>query len=65
MNQSTLLAENESLSVELETVHSAYEEVVIENEVLKNEVRRLMSCLDARERQFFEATGRLQEQEEF
>lgn len=46
-------------------VHRAYEEVVSENEILKNEVRRLMICLDAREKQYFEATGRKLEEEEF
>jgi cell division septum initiation protein DivIVA len=65
VNQANLLRANESLSNELDVVHRAYEEVVTENEILKDEVRRLMKCLEARERQFFEVTGRSVEAEEF
>jgi len=65
VNQANLLSANDALSVELDMVHRAYEEVVSENEILKNEVRRLMICLDAREKQYFEATGRKLEEEEF
>lgn len=53
------------MSRELDIVHRAYEDVVAENEILKNEVRRLMKCLEAREKQFFEVTGRSIEAEEF
>jgi cell division septum initiation protein DivIVA len=59
------LGANEALSGELDVVHKAYEEVVSENEILKDEVRRLMKCLEAREKQFFEVTGRSVEAEEF
>jgi hypothetical protein len=65
VNQANLLRANESLSGELDVVHRAYEEVVAENEILKDEVRRLMKCLEARERQFFEVTGKSVEAEEF
>jgi hypothetical protein len=65
VNQATLLGANEALSGELDVVHKAYEEVVSENEILKDEVRRLMKCLEAREKQFFEVTGRSVEAEEF
>lgn len=65
MNQANLLTANETLSGDLDLVHRAYEEVVAENEILKNEVRRLLICLDAREKQYFEATGRSFESEEF
>lgn len=65
ISQASLLSANESLSTDLDLVHRAYEEVVTENEILKNEVRRLLICLEAREKQYFDATGRSFESEEF
>mmetsp|Transcript_3712 Transcript_3712/g.5745 ORF Transcript_3712/g.5745 Transcript_3712/m.5745 type:complete len:849 (-) Transcript_3712:32-2578(-) len=65
VNQANLLAANSSLSEELDGLQGMYHEVVQENEVLKDEVRRLMACLQAREEQFYEITGRTMEEEEF
>ena len=60
-----MLAANSSLSIELELMHKAYGEVEEENVVLRTEVSRLRACLEAREKQFFEVTGRAREEEEF
>lgn len=60
-----MLAANSSLSGELDLMHKAYGEVEAENQMLRGEVNRLVTCLEAREKQFFEVTGRTREEEEF
>jgi hypothetical protein len=65
VNQEHMLAANSSLSSELDLMHKAYVEVEAENQMLRGEVTRLVSCLEAREKQFFEVTGRTREEEEF
>ncbi|CAE7715288.1 unnamed protein product, partial [Symbiodinium microadriaticum] len=65
VNQEQMLAANSSLGNELDLMHKAYNEVEDENHLLRTEVSRLMACLEAREKQFFEVTGRTREEEEF
>jgi hypothetical protein len=65
LNHTALLNSEESLTIELDLTKQAYHEVVHENNILRDEVIRLMAVLDAREKQFFQLTGKNAEEEEF
>lgn len=65
VNQAALLASNEELGEELHVTQQAYYEVEEENKLIRAEVERLQKCLDTRERQFFDVTGKKPEEEEF
>jgi hypothetical protein len=58
VNQAALLASNEELGEELHVTQQAYYEVEEENKLIRAEVERLQKCLDTRERQFFDVTGK-------
>jgi hypothetical protein len=65
VNQAALLASNEGLGEELHITQQAYYEVEEENKLIREEMLRLQGCLDAREKQLFDITGKSPEDEEF
>mmetsp|Transcript_24437 Transcript_24437/g.41392 ORF Transcript_24437/g.41392 Transcript_24437/m.41392 type:complete len:503 (+) Transcript_24437:199-1707(+) len=65
VNQAALLTSNEQLGEELHITQQAYYEVEEENKLIRAEVERLQKCLDMRESQLFEVTGKKPEEEEF
>lgn len=72
VNHSALIASEEAMSQELDLTKQAYNELatenrilIDENNVLRDEVIRLVAALDAREKQLFAITGKSAEEEEF
>jgi len=65
VSQAGLLSANEELGEELHITQQAYYEVEEENKLIRAEVARLQGCLDAREKQLFDITGKRPEDEEF
>ncbi len=72
INHASILASEASLGEELDITRRAYHAVlsenhdlVKENNVLRDEVVRLVAALEAREKQFFAETGKNSEEEEF
>lgn len=65
VNQATLLARNEELEEELDITQQAYYEVEEENKLIRAEVLRLQGCLETREKQLFDLTGKSPDDEQF
>lgn len=60
-----MVSTNDYLVGQLELCQERYQEIVVENKMLREDVMRLTSALMAREKQLFEITGRKAVEEEF
>lgn len=60
-----MVGTNDYLLNQLELCQERYQEIVMENKMLREDVMRLTSALMGREKQLFEITGRKAVEEEF